>query len=89
VASKGVPNIAVQSFTAQPDVPVYFNVNEIMILLPFFRKRDCGWIDATGEYDFCLDDSMQKLMFINRTGYTQDFCYRFVSTFFPRSAFKG
>ena len=83
------PFIAVQKFTAQPDVPVYFSVNEVMILMPFFRKRSCGWIDATGEYDLCLDEKMEKMMFINRTGSVEEFSYRFVSSFFPKSAFKG
>lgn len=83
------PVISVQRFTALPDVPVYFSVNEVMILMPFFRKRSCGWVDATGEYDLCLDEDMGKMMFVNRTGQIDDFSYRFVSTFFTKSAFKG
>jgi hypothetical protein len=83
------PFISKQEFVADPDVPIYFRVTELMILWPIVRKRDCGFIDATGEFDICFDETMEQMMFVSRRPGRETFAYRFVSSYFPKSAFKG
>lgn len=88
--------IAKQEFVADPDVPVYFRITEVMMLMPIMMKRDCSdtdadssWIDASGFFDICFDATMEKMQFISRRPGRETFAYRYVSSFFPQSAFKG
>ena len=87
------PFIATQEFSAEPNVPVVFMITEVMLLAPFFRKTGCPgnfhYVDATGEYDLCMDETKTKLLFVSRMTTVQIFAYRFVSSFFPQSNFRG
>jgi hypothetical protein len=91
-----VPFIQVQEFEAEPDVPYYIRIEEVMVLMPIFRKKlDCIdvsseiFIDSTGEYDLCMTADFKRWQFISRRPTTEIFCYRFVSSFFPQSAWRG
>lgn len=91
------PYILKQEFVADPDVPIYFQITEVMILWPIVMRRDCSldgnnsvsYIDATGFFDICYDEKMTTMQFISRRPGRETFAYRFVSSFFPQSAFKG
>lgn len=84
-----VPYILVQEFEAEPDVPYFIRIEEVMVLMPIFRKRDCGWQDATGEYDLCMTPDFKRWEFTSRRPTTETFCYRYVTSFFPQSAWRG
>lgn len=91
-----LPFIAKQEFTADPDTPIYFRVSEVMILWPIVMKRDCGvgstdnsWIDATGFYDICFNETLDQMQFTSRRPGRETFAYRFTTSYFPQSAYNG
>lgn len=87
------PFIVTQEIIAKPNIPYVIQVTEVMVLMPFFRKTGCPgnyhYVDATGEFDLCLDETKTKYLFTNRLSTEEVFAYRFVSSFFPQSNFRG
>lgn len=72
--------IKIQSFTAEPDEPVYIGMNDVIFLMPIFKwdEIDEHYIDATGDYDLCMSEDGIKYKFINRRSTTIRFGYRYI-----------
>lgn len=77
--------IQMQKFEAHDNVPVGLSIAEVLLLMPIFRWTGVEFIDATGEYDLCMDADGKKYHFIKRTAGSAIFAYRFVSTVFLAS----
>jgi hypothetical protein len=84
-------------FIADPDVPLFFHITEVMVLMPILMKVDCSfnvnenhsYIDATGFFDICYNENMEQMQFTSRRPSREIFAYRYVTSYFPQSAFKG
>jgi hypothetical protein len=70
----------IQTFVAEPDVPFYIGLNDVILLMPIFKwdEMDEHYIDATGDYDLCMSEDGLKFKFINRRGNTIKFGYRYI-----------
>jgi hypothetical protein len=72
--------IPIQSFVAEPDVPVYIGMNDVILLMPIFKwdEMDEHYIDATGDYDLCMSEDGIRFKFINRRTNVMTFAYRYI-----------
>ena len=74
--------IQMQKFEASDGILVGLSISEVLFLMPIFRWTGVDFIDATGEYDLCMDQGGKNYHFIKRTPGTATFAYRFISTYF-------
>lgn len=66
-------------FVACPGKPVFINATDVYLLMPFFRKTECGdYVDATGEYDLCMNAEQTKYKFITCADDCTTYMYRFI-----------
>lgn len=79
----GVPGsiLLIQQFDAVVDVPVALQIAQVLLLMPIFRWDSAAseYIDATGEYDLCMDALGTKYHFTSRRTGTNRYAYRYVS----------
>lgn len=70
----------VQQFTAEPDIPFYIGLNDVILLMPIFKwdYENEHYVDATGDYDLCMSEDGLKYKFINRRSESIRFAYRFI-----------
>lgn len=73
--------IQLQEFDAVPDAAVMIEVSQNILLMPIFKWQNDHWVDATGEYDLCMEEDGKKYKFINRTATTNKYAYRFVPVY--------
>ena len=66
-------------FVACPGKPVFISANDVVLIYPIFRKKPCGdFVDATGEFNFCMNDDQTKYKFISCLDECETFMYRFI-----------
>jgi hypothetical protein len=65
---------------AEPDVPIYIGMNDVVFLMPIFKwdETDEHYIDATGDYDLCMSEDGLKYKFISRRPAVIKYAYRFI-----------
>lgn len=70
----------IQQFVAEPDVPVIIGLNDVILLMPIFKWDEVNehYVDATGDYDFCMSEDGLKYKFINRRDTVIRFAYRYL-----------
>jgi len=72
--------VPIQSFVAEPEIPIYIGMNDVILLMPIFKwdEMDEHYIDATGDYDLCMSQDGIRFKFINRRNITMTFAYRYI-----------
>jgi hypothetical protein len=66
-------------FIACPNKPVFISATDIHMLMPIFRKTECGdYVDAMGEYNLCMNEEQTHYKFVSCLEQCETFMYRFI-----------
>lgn len=75
----------IASFKADLNVPVFISITDIHVLMPFWKRTSCGFSDATGSYDLCMNEDLTRLKFVLVSGDPGDYAFLFIpGNWFPK-----
>lgn len=66
------------TFHAQLNIPIFISITDIFFLYPIWRVTNCGFEDASGDYDLCMNEEETRLKFVLVAGAPGFFRYHYI-----------